>query len=54
MGLSDPCFDDDDEALARIAFKGVDFDALRRRGWVKLPLPEAPFAEGGFPSPSHC
>ena len=21
-------------------------------GWVKLPLPEAPFAEGGFPTPS--
>ena len=22
------------------------------RGWVRLPLPEAPFADGGFPTPS--
>ena len=28
------------------------FDALREHGWVKLPLPDAPFAEGGFPTPS--
>jgi anaerobic selenocysteine-containing dehydrogenase len=31
---------------------GVDFDALRARGWVKLPLAEAPFADGGFPTPT--
>ena len=34
MGFDEPCFRDDDEALARIAFRpaaegGVDFDALR-------------------------
>ena len=53
MGFDEPCFRDDDETLARTAFSAeVDFDALRRDGWVKLPLPYAPFAEGGFPTPS--
>jgi anaerobic selenocysteine-containing dehydrogenase len=48
MGFSDPCFADSDEQLARTAFPGIDFNALQRDGWVKLPLPEAPFADGGF------
>jgi len=53
MGFDDPCFADDDEAIARVAFaKDVDFDALRARGWVRLPLRDAPFADGGFPTPS--
>lgn len=53
MGLADPCFADDDETLARTAFKSeIDFDELRRTGWFKLPLPDAPFAHGPFPSPS--
>jgi anaerobic selenocysteine-containing dehydrogenase len=57
MGFDDPCFCDSDEALARQAFRpkaqgGVDFDDLRDHGWVKLDLPEAPFAEGGFLTPS--
>ncbi|WP_341892391.1 molybdopterin oxidoreductase family protein [Variovorax sp. YR752] len=53
MGFDDACFRDDDEALARQAFTGeIDFTTLRRDGWVKLPLPEAPFADGGFPTPS--
>ncbi len=53
MGFDDPCFRDDDETLARQALTGeIDFGALRRDGWVKLPLPEAPFAAGGFPTPS--
>jgi len=55
MGFDDACFLDDDEALARIAFRpasagGVDFAALRAQGWVKLDIAEAPFAEGGFPT----
>jgi anaerobic selenocysteine-containing dehydrogenase len=52
LGCDEPCFADDDEALARQAFRPgtVDFDELRRAGWVKLPLPEAPFADGGFPT----
>lgn len=30
----------------------MDFDALLSHGHVTLSLPEAPFAEGGFPTPS--
>ena len=52
MGFAEPCFSDDDETLARSALPGVDFDVLRRDGWVKLPLPEAPFADGHFQTPS--
>ncbi len=57
MGFDDPCFADSDETLARQAYRpkadgGVDFDALRAHGWVKLDLPEAPFADGGFLTPS--
>ncbi|HVR48119.1 MAG TPA: molybdopterin oxidoreductase family protein [Pseudorhodoferax sp.] len=53
MGLTDPCLQDDDETLCRQAFGDVvDFDALLRDGFATLALPEAPFATGGFPSPS--
>jgi anaerobic selenocysteine-containing dehydrogenase len=52
MGYTEPCFDDDDEQLARCAIKGIDFDALRAAGWIRLPLPEAPFAHGAFPTAS--
>ena len=52
MGFVESCFAEDDETLARQAFDwdaiGTRFEALRERGWVSLPLPEAPFAEGGF------
>jgi anaerobic selenocysteine-containing dehydrogenase len=50
MGFTEPCFTDSDETLARMAYKPeiVDFDALRARGWVRLPVAEAPFADGGF------
>ena len=52
MGFTDPCFADDDETLARGAFDPavVPFDQLRERGWVKLPIADAPFADGGFPT----
>jgi anaerobic selenocysteine-containing dehydrogenase len=55
MGFDAPCFRDDDETLARIAFRpaargGVDFADLRANGWVKLKIAAAPFAEGGFPT----
>jgi anaerobic selenocysteine-containing dehydrogenase len=53
MGFDDPCFSEHDETLCRQAFPAsVDFDQLLNRGFVSLPLPEAPFAEGGFPTPS--
>ena len=52
MGFTEPCFSDDDETLARQAFDwvalGTSFEALREKGWASLPLPEAPFASGGF------
>jgi anaerobic selenocysteine-containing dehydrogenase len=51
MGFDDACFADSDEALARTVYHGaVAFDALREHGWVKLPIPELPFADGGFPT----
>ena len=53
MGFDEPCFRESDESMARNAFgPGVSFDALREHGWVKLPIAEAPFAEGGFPTPN--
>jgi anaerobic selenocysteine-containing dehydrogenase len=56
MGFGDACFRDDDEALARQAIDwdalGTTFEALRERGWVPLRVPDAPFAEGGFPTPN--
>ena len=53
MGFDEPAFHDDDEALLRQAFRDdIDLAQLRERGWFKLPLKEAPFAEGGFPSAS--
>jgi anaerobic selenocysteine-containing dehydrogenase len=53
MGLNDPCFRDSDEALCRTAFgDAVDFSALLDQGFASLSVPDAPFAEGGFPTPS--
>ncbi|WP_114801390.1 molybdopterin-containing oxidoreductase family protein [Pseudacidovorax intermedius] len=54
MGFTEPCFADDDETLCRQAFRpeAIDWAALERDGFATLPLPEAPFAEGGFPTPS--
>jgi anaerobic selenocysteine-containing dehydrogenase len=53
MGLSDPCFSDTDEQLAAQAFTAdIDLGLLRTQGWQPLPIPEAPFAEGGFLTPN--
>jgi anaerobic selenocysteine-containing dehydrogenase len=53
MGFDEPAFQDSDEQLARQVFTGeIDFEALRAQGWQSLPLAEAPFADGGFPTPS--
>ncbi|MBP6894360.1 MAG: molybdopterin oxidoreductase family protein [Pseudacidovorax sp.] len=54
MGWGEACFADDDETLCRQAFRpeAIDWAALERDGFATLPLPEAPFAEGGFPTPS--
>lgn len=53
MGFAEDCFHDDDETLARTAFgDAVPFAALEANGWFRLPIPDAPFAHGGFPTPS--
>jgi anaerobic selenocysteine-containing dehydrogenase len=53
MGYTEPCFADDDETLCRTAFAGaVDFDALLKDGFATLKYPDAPFAQGGFPTAS--
>jgi anaerobic selenocysteine-containing dehydrogenase len=59
MGFDDPVFDETDDELAAQAFnkqdvRAVHFDweSLKRTGWSKLNMPAAPFAEGGFPTPS--
>ncbi|WP_119157285.1 molybdopterin-containing oxidoreductase family protein [Caldimonas tepidiphila] len=52
MGFDEPCFAESDEQIAAQAFsRDVTLERLRERGWVQLPLPRAPFAAGGFPTP---
>ncbi len=55
MGFDEPCFRDSDEDICRTAL-GSKFDwrELKRQGWQKLAVPQrfAPFAQGGFPTPS--
>jgi anaerobic selenocysteine-containing dehydrogenase len=53
MGYTEPCFAEDDESLCRAAFgAAIDFDRLLTQGFAPLPVPDAPFAEGGFQTPS--
>ena len=54
MGFTDPCFADSDETMARGAFvpEQVSADALESQGWSQLRIADAPFAHGGFPTPS--
>lgn len=61
MGFTESCFDDDDETLARQALgashprmAGIEWESLKQEGFRRLAVPSrwAPFAEGGFPTPS--
>ena len=53
MGFSEPCFVDDDLTLCRTALGDAQsFALLLQHGFVALPMPDAPFAQGGFPTPS--
>ena len=59
MGFDDPCFRESDDEIAAQAFNAkdqraihFDWESLKRKGWQKLNMPEAPFADGGFPTPS--
>jgi anaerobic selenocysteine-containing dehydrogenase len=59
MGLEEPVLYESDEAVARAALRwddptleGLDWETLKEAGWAKLKLPDAPFAAGGFRTPS--
>src|SRR3954465_2595658 len=55
MGFDEACFRDSDEDICRAAVASkMQWDALKRDGWQRLGVPQrfAPFAEGGFPTPS--
>jgi anaerobic selenocysteine-containing dehydrogenase len=61
MGFDEPCFRDSDEDICRTALasqqprmKSIDWEGAKRDGWQRLNVPQrfAPFAEGGFPTPS--
>jgi len=61
MGFEEECFRDSDDELARQAIgsghanlAGMDWESLKRDGWKRLALPKtfAPFAKGGFHTPS--
>jgi anaerobic selenocysteine-containing dehydrogenase len=53
MGFTEPCFAEDDLHLCRTAFgDAVNFDELLAHGFATLPVPDAPFAHGGFPTAS--
>ncbi len=53
MGYLDECLYEDDQALCRVAFgDAVSFEELLENGFASLALPDAPFAQGSFPTPS--
>ena len=53
MGFNEPCFSEDDVSLCRTAVgSAIDFEALLAHGFVALNVPDAPFAQGAFPTPS--
>ena len=54
MGFTEPCFADSDEAMALGAFDParVRLDEVQRKGWSRLGVADAPFADGGFPTQS--
>jgi anaerobic selenocysteine-containing dehydrogenase len=55
MGFAEPCFRDSDEDICRTALNGhMSWDELKAAGWRRLDVPQrfAPFAQGGFPTPS--
>ncbi|QGZ62427.1 molybdopterin-containing oxidoreductase family protein [Paraburkholderia acidisoli] len=59
MNLTEPALFESDEAVAASAFDwndpafaGADWDALKREGWLELQIADAPFANGGFRTPT--
>lgn len=59
MGWQEACFSETDDQLAAQSMRwsdarmaGSDWETLKRDGWIRYDLPEAPFANGGFYTPS--
>ncbi len=59
MGFDDPCFAESDEQIAAQAVnntharaQGISWDTLKEKGWQRLNIADAPFANGGFATPS--
>ncbi len=59
MGFDDPALRATDEEIAAAAIDwsdprlgGNSLADVRRAGWIRLAVPAAPFADGGFPTPS--
>lgn len=59
MGWQEACFSDTDDQLAAQSIRwndarmaGSDWETLKRDGWIRYDLPDAPFANGQFPTPS--
>ena len=58
MGFADPCFAETDEQIAAQTIAAdvrngdIAWARLKTEGWAKLPGATAPFARGGFPTPS--
>lgn len=59
MGFTEPCFKETDDQIAAQAFKKndaraihLDWASLKKTGWSKLKVADAPFMNGGFPTPS--
>jgi hypothetical protein len=61
LGFAEACFRDSDEDICRQALesskpamRGIEWESLKRAGFQRLNLPErfAPFAQGGFATPS--
>jgi anaerobic selenocysteine-containing dehydrogenase len=55
MGFDEACFGDSDQDVCRAALGSkFDWEKLKANGWQRLALPQrfAPFAAGGFPTPS--
>jgi anaerobic selenocysteine-containing dehydrogenase len=55
MGFTDACFNESDEDMGRQAIgamKGISLEDLKEKGWIPLGIADAPFANGGFPTPT--
>lgn len=61
MGFDEPYFRESDEDIVRKALtsthpfaQGITFEALKKRGWARLNIPEGyrPYADGKFPTTS--